>query len=72
MTGEGCPIPQLDDTGERIMELRGLLESLQPLVDPGIVCRMFDADLDDFKLLAVVEAELKQLLPKGTDHGEGH
>ena len=58
------------------MELRGLLISLQPTVDAGSICRMFGADLDDLKLLAIVEQELKRLqpkAPKGTgDHGEGH
>jgi hypothetical protein len=58
------------------MELRGLLVSLQPTVDAGSICRMYGADLDDLKLLAIVEEELKRLQPKATkgtvDYGERH
>ncbi len=72
MTDRGCPIPQLCEAGQRVMELRGLLVSLHPVVDPGTICRMYGADLDDLQLLAVIENELKAMAPKGSEHGQRH
>jgi hypothetical protein len=46
--------------GRRALDLRGLLVRLHPTVDAGTVCRLFDADLDDLALVAIVEDHLKQ------------
>lgn len=67
-----CLVPPLDETGQRTMELRGLLVSLRPTVDPGTVCRLFDADLDDLRMLALVEDELRALQPEERPDGERH
>lgn len=70
--GEPCLVPPLEAAGLRIMELRGLLQSLHDSVDPGTICRLFDADLDDLRLLAQVEEMLKELHPEKESHGQGH
>lgn len=61
----GCLIPPLLPACRRVMELRGLLVRLHPTVDPGTVCRMFGATLDDLELLALVEDYLRENKPDG-------
>jgi len=63
-TEDGCLVPAVDQKGLRVLEMRSLLVQLRPLVDPGTVLRMCDADLDDLKLLAIIEAELQPEPPK--------
>lgn len=70
--GETCLVPPLEAEGLRIMELRGLLLSLQGLVDPGTVCRLAGAELEDLQMLAQVETILKELQPEGKSDGQGH
>jgi hypothetical protein len=61
-TEKGCPIPPLRPEAQRIMEIRGLLESLHGLVDPGTICRIYRVESDDLLLLAAYEDELKRCL----------
>lgn len=72
--GRPCLVPPLDSDGQRIIELRGLILSLHPTIDPGTVCKLYGATLDDLRLLAVVENELRTLNPEPEDgdHGERH
>lgn len=70
--GEACLVPPMGAEGLRIMELRGLLLSLRDLVDPGTVCRLAGADLEDLQMLARVETILKELHPEKEPHGQGH
>lgn len=59
-TEKGCPIPPLSDDEARIMEMRGMLLSLQGLVDAGTVLRMHGATLNDLRILTNVENSLKE------------
>lgn len=61
--GRPCLVPPLIDEAQRILEIRGLLMSLRGLIDPGTVCRLTDADLDDLKLLAVAESIINEMAP---------
>jgi hypothetical protein len=56
-----CLIPPLDEAGSRIMEIRRKLISLQELVDPGTILKMYEATPEDIELLAAVETELAKL-----------
>ncbi len=59
--GEGvCPIPPLTPDERRILEMRGMLIQLKDLVDPGTVLMMHGADIGDLKILAAIEAGLKE------------
>jgi len=58
-TGTACLIPQLLPEGQRALEMRSTILRLRNLIDPGTICRMYDADMDDLQLLALVEDELK-------------
>lgn len=62
-TEAGCPIPRLDSDALRVMKLRSMLVRLHEIVDPGTICKMFHATLDDLELLAIVEDELKPETP---------
>jgi len=68
-TESGCLIPSLRPAGQRVLEIRSRIVQLQRLIDPGTICRLFDADLDDLRLLALVETELK---PERDADGQGH
>lgn len=59
-TDRGCLIPELEQEGRRILEIRSLIVRLAGVVDAGTVLRMAAADLDDLALLAVVEDELRR------------
>ena len=58
-----CWLPQLDETGHRIMEIRRKLIALKDLVDPGTVLRMYRVKLEEIELLAVVEEEIRKITP---------
>ena len=66
-TDKGCVLPELAPAGARILKIRNMLVELHEIVDPGTICRMFDADLDDLELIASVEAEARRNQPKGKD-----
>ena len=67
-TEKGCMIPTLSERGQHIMELRAKLMSLNGLVDPGTILKMYDADIEDIELLAFLEEAIKDLKP-GKDDG---
>lgn len=69
MAEAGCPIPQLDETGQRILQIRGHLVTLQPTVDAGTICRIHNVDRDDLDLLMVVEEQLREQVRKEPDDG---
>ena len=72
-TDAGCRIPALTPAGERIMQIRGLLVSLAPTVDPGTVCRIWQVDREDLTLLTLIETELAlQRKPDGEGHPTDH
>lgn len=54
-------IPPLSESGQQIMELRAKLIGLNGLVDPGTILKMYDADIDDIKLLFFLEEAIKDL-----------
>ncbi|TLM66007.1 MAG: hypothetical protein FDZ69_07440 [Deltaproteobacteria bacterium] len=58
-TGE-CPVVPMLQESARILGIRDLLVGLDGLVDAGTVCRLTDVDLDDLRLLAVVENLLRE------------
>ena len=58
-----CWLPELDETGHRILEIRGKLIALKDLVDPGTVLRMYRATKEDIELLAAVEEEMRKIMP---------
>lgn len=60
-------IPPLSDSGQHIMELRVKLISLNGLVDPGTILKMYDADIDDIELLTFLEEAIKDLKPEKDD-----
>lgn len=60
ISGE-CWIPQPDEQGRRVLELRSRLVSLADLNIGGEALRMYDADMEDIELLAAVEDELRQI-----------
>ncbi len=57
----GCPIPQPGERGRKILEIRARLISLQGLVDPGTILRMYDAGREDIDMLAFLEEELREM-----------
>lgn len=65
-TETDCPIPRLTAEARRVMKLRSMLVRLHEIIDPGTICKMFNATLDDLELLALVEDELKP--DTATDH----
>ena len=72
-TSAGCLIPPLPENGQRILSLRSMRLALGNLLDPGTICRAFEAeygalDWHDLSLLAAVEKELKPE-PGAPDHG---
>jgi hypothetical protein len=58
-----CKLPALCATGQRILEIRDRIITLQDIVDPGSILRMYGADLEDIELLAEVEEEIRRLNP---------
>ena len=60
-------IPPLSEKGQHIMELRAKLISLNGLVDPGTILKMYDADIEDIELLAFLEEAIKDLNPRKDD-----
>lgn len=67
-----CPtsFDLLPDSALRMLEIRGLLISLNELNLAGQICEEFGVDLDDLKMLAEIETLLKELHPpKGQDNG---
>lgn len=66
-----CKIPPLDETGQRIMEMRSKLISLHDLVDPGTILRMYGATKEDIELLAFIENEMKSLEKDNMDGKNG-
>lgn len=64
-----CWLPELDEAGQRILEIRGKLIALKDLVDPGTVLRMYSATLEDIEILATVEEEMKKAVI--SDQGPG-
>jgi hypothetical protein len=62
-----CWVPQPDERGQRILEIRGKLIKLQGLVDPGTILKMYDADIEDIELLAFLEEELKNMQGENPD-----
>lgn len=56
-----CLIPELDESGSRILAIREKIISLSGLVDSGPILKMYEADMEDLELLAFVEEELKKL-----------
>ena len=58
-TETGCVIPALNSASGRVMKLRSMLVRLHEIVDPGTICKMFNATLEDLELLAMIEDELK-------------
>ena len=63
----GCMIPPLSESGQHIMELRARLISLNGLVEPGTILKMYDADIDDIEMLAFLEEAIKDLRPEKDD-----
>jgi len=58
-----CWLPELDETGHRILEVRGKVIALKNLVDPGTVLRMYRVTLEEIEILAAVEEEFKKITP---------
>ncbi|MBI5410175.1 MAG: hypothetical protein HZA14_12495 [Nitrospirae bacterium] len=56
-----CWIPQPDERGQRILEIRDKLVRLQGLVDPGTILRLYSADIEDIEILAFLEDEIKKM-----------
>ena len=69
-----CPVgfDLLPEGALRILEIRGLLNSLHELHLADRICDEFGVDLDDLRLLADLEVLLKELNPppkKDADNG---
>jgi len=57
-----CYIPQPDERGQRILEIRDKLIKLHDLVDPGTILKLYNSTVEDIELLAYVEEEMEELL----------
>lgn len=68
-TETGCWLPPLPEGLQRIFEIRDRLVTLHELVDAGTILRLYDADIEDIELLAVIEGELKALSDSGEETG---
>lgn len=64
-----CWVPPLPEGLQRIFEIRDRLTTLHELVDAGTILRLYDADIEDIELLAVIEEELKTLSDSGKETG---
>jgi hypothetical protein len=64
-----CWIPDITDVERRIIDLRNRLVSLGDLGIGSEILRMYDADIEDIELMAVIEDELKAIQDekKGTN-----
>ncbi len=58
-----CRVPGPGERGQWILEMRSLIIKLHDLVDPGSILGMYGADLEDIKLLAEAEEEIRRLNP---------
>ncbi|RJQ22033.1 MAG: hypothetical protein C4560_03130 [Nitrospiraceae bacterium] len=56
-----CWIPPPDERGQRILDIRAKITSLQGLVDPGTILGLYNADLEDIELLAWLEEQIKEM-----------
>jgi len=45
----------------RILEIRGLLMSLNTMGLAGLICKEYGIDLEDIKILSVIETELREM-----------
>lgn len=70
-TDKGCLIPQLDEQGQRILDIRDRLITLHDIMDAGTILRMYDATKEDIEMLAIVENELKKLRKNNNDGNDG-
>lgn len=66
-----CWIPELDEAGSRIMEMREKLITLGELVGRDTIMRIYEATKEDLELLEAVENEFKKAEPgpRTSTHG---
>ena len=69
-TEAGCKIPPLSDRGARALEIRDKLIRLSRLGIGGRIMDLYQVDLDDLELLAVIEDRNNEQ-PQGAPD-EGH
>ncbi|MDA8155565.1 MAG: hypothetical protein M0Z52_03795 [Actinomycetota bacterium] len=60
-TPQGCPIPPLTPDAQRLQDIRMLLTGLKELGAAPIILKTFAVSLEDLKMLARVEREVKAL-----------
>ncbi len=53
-------MPPPGKQGAKVLEVRGLINRLTNLIDPGTICRVCDVTVEDLHLLAMVEDELRE------------
>ena len=62
-----CWIPELDEAGRRILEIRQKLITLGELVGPETVIKMYEVTKEDLELLTTVESELQKITENSGD-----
>lgn len=49
-----CPVPPLDESGRRIMEMYEMIDRLEGMIGAETVLNLYDATMNDLPLLAIV------------------
>ena len=65
---DGCLIPPLPMEAERVMAIRSDIRSLRGLVEAGPILAHHGAGLEDIRLLALVENELRAAVSQSDLH----